>query len=160
MNALAPVEGKALALRSADEARQPLAVLFAAYPEPWVDKDATHLKKLIEAKVSAYLLALEGLPAWAIETAVKDYIQGRVERRRRDKLPTAEEIAALSREHVGKEAARQMVDRAQREQLAESKAWAEKQEWLKTPEGQEHQRQRAERAAAILRHAGQTMPEA
>ncbi|TIO15610.1 MAG: hypothetical protein E5X86_19770 [Mesorhizobium sp.] len=160
MNALASIDGKALAPLSVDEARKPLAILFAAYPEPWTDKGASHAQALIEAKVSAYLLALQGLPAWAIETAVKDYIQGRVERRRRDKLPTAEEIAALSREHVGKEAARQMVERARREQLAESQAWAEKQKWLQTPEGQEHQRQRAERAAAILRTAGQTIPEA
>lgn len=157
MNSLAPVEGKPLAPISMDEARKPLAVLFAAYPEPWTDRAASQAQNLIDAKVSAYLMALQGLPAWAIETTVRDYIQGRVERRRRDKLPTAEEIAALSREYVTKEASRQMIDCARREQLAESRAWAEKQEWLKTPEGQEHQRQRAERAELIMRTAGQSM---
>lgn len=153
MNSLAPIDGKALSPRSADEARQPLAILFAAYPEPWTDKSASHVQKLIDAKVSAYLLALQGLPAWAIETAIKDYIQGHVERSRRDRLPTAEEVSALARKHLGEEATRQMVERARREQLAEAAAWEEKQAWLKTPEGQEHQRQRAERAALILRQA-------
>lgn len=154
MNSLVTIDARPLAPFTADEAREPLLTLFSAYDPPYVDKDAPKAKALIDAKVSAYLLALQGLPAWAIETAVKDYIQGRVERNRRDKLPTAEEIAALAREHVSKEATKQTAERERREQLAESRAWAEKQEWLKTPEGQEHQRQRAERAAAIMRHAG------
>lgn len=154
MNSLAPINGKSLAPLSVDEARKPLAVLFAAYPEPWADKSATHAQKLIDAKVAAYLLALQGLPAWAIETAVKDFVQGRVDRKRRDRLPTAEEVAALSREYVSKEAAKQATERQRREQLDEAQEWAEKQKWLATPEGQEHQRQRAERAEAILRNAG------
>ncbi|WP_143750495.1 hypothetical protein [Mesorhizobium sp. WSM4308] len=107
----------------------------------------------MDAKVSAYLLAVQGLPAWSIESAVKDFIQGRVERKRRDKLPTAEEIAAVAREHVTVEATKQTAERARREQIAESQAWEEKQRWLKTSEGQEHQRQRAERAALIMRTA-------
>jgi len=157
MNSLATIEGKALVQRTADEARAPLAVLFAAYPEPWTDKSAVQAQKLIDAKVSAYLLALQGLPAWAIEQSVKDFIQGRVERRRRDRLPTAEEIAAQAREHMIKEATRQQAERERRGQLAESEAWARKQEWLKSPEGQEHQRQRAERASLIMRTVGRAM---
>lgn len=155
MNELATQQGQLpLKASAVDEARRPLLAMFAAYDPPFADRNASQIERLMDAKVSAYLLALQGLPAWAIETAVKDYIQGRVERRRRDKLPTAEEIAALAREHVSKEATKQTAERERREQLAESRAWAEKQEWLKTPEGQEHQRQRAERAAAIMRHAG------
>lgn len=138
---------------TADEARKPLAVLFAAYPEPWMDKSATHAQKLIDAKVSAYLLAVQGIPAWAIETTVTDFLQGRIERRHRDRLPTAEEVSAQARERVAREAERQTAERQRREQLAESEAWARKQAWLKTPEGQEHQRQRAERAALIMRTA-------
>jgi hypothetical protein len=162
MNSLATIEGnalesKALVPQKPDEARAPLAVLFAAYPEPWSDRNASHAQKLIDAKVSAYLLALQGLPAWAIESAVKDFVQGRVDRRRRDRLPTAEEVAALSREYVDREAIRQLNERQRREQIAESQAWEAKQKWLQSPEGQEHQRQRAERAALIMRTVGRAV---
>ncbi|AZO45900.1 hypothetical protein EJ076_34865 [Mesorhizobium sp. M7D.F.Ca.US.005.01.1.1] len=149
MNSLAPINGKSLVPLSVDEARQPLAVLFAGYPEPWTDKSAVHAQKLIDAKVSAYLLALQGLPAWAIETAVKDFIQGRVDRKRRDKLPTAEEVAALSREHVTQEAARQSTARQRQDQIAESQAFEARKDRLKTPEGEAEK----ERVMALVRQA-------
>lgn len=160
MNSLATTEQKAaLALmpQTADEARKPLLVLFSAYDPPFTDRTAEHRQKLMDAKVSAYLLAVQGIPAWAITSAVTDFIQGRIERKRRDKLPTAEEIAAVSREHVTKEATRQTAERERQEQIAESRRWEEHQAFLKTEAGQEYQKQRAERAALIMRTAGQSM---
>lgn len=121
MNALATIDTKPLMARSLDEARNPLLILFAAYPEPWTDKNAKKVEDLMQARVSAYLLGLEGLPAWAIEQAVKDFIQGRIDRpaRRRGALPTVEEISAEARTHVDIEASRQRREKLQQEQIAE-----------------------------------------
>jgi hypothetical protein len=157
MNGIVTTGQKALMPVTADEARKPLLVLFSAYDPPFTDRTAEHRQKLMDAKVSAYLLAVQGIPAWAIERTVTDFIQGRIERRRRDKLPTAEEIAAVAREHVTTEAARQQAERERRGQIADAKSWEEHQAFLKTPEGQQHQRQRAERAALIMRTAAQSM---
>lgn len=153
MNALVPTDAKPLRAFTRDEASKPLLVLFAAYPEPWADKTALQAKALQDAKVSAYLLAMEGLPAWSIEQSIKDYIQGRIERKRRDKMPTAEEIAAVAREHVSSEATKQLQQRAIEEQKREAAEWKAKQEWLATPEGQAHQAERAEKARAIMQRA-------
>lgn len=120
MNALANVS-KPLRASSLDEARKPLLVLFAAYPEPWSDKSADRADDLSNAKVSAYLLGLEGLPGWAIEQTVKEFIQGKVERpaRRKGALPTVEEISSEARVHVEREGSKQRTETARLEQLAE-----------------------------------------
>jgi hypothetical protein len=124
LNALATTNSKPLRAFSVDEARGPLLVLFSAYPEPWSDKGAEHAGDLAQAKVSAYMLGLEGLPSWAIDQTVKDFIQGRIDRpaRRKGALPTVEEISAEARMHVDREASKQRVETARLEQLAERKA--------------------------------------
>lgn len=121
MNALVTTETKALRAFAADESRGPLIMLFAAYPEPWSDKGAAHADDLSQAKVSAYLLGLDGLPKWAIEQTVKDFIQGKIERptRRKGALPTVEEISAEARVHVDREASRQRAEKLRQEQIAE-----------------------------------------
>lgn len=121
MNALAPTSGKLLRPLSMDEARDPLLLLFSAYPEPYSDKSAGQHDKMMAARVSAYMLGLEGLPGWAIEQAVKDFIQGRVERpaRRKGQLPTVEELSTEARGYVEQEASRQRSEQLRREQLAE-----------------------------------------
>jgi hypothetical protein len=121
LNALATTNGKPLRAFSLDEARGPLLVLFSAYPEPWSDKTAEHAGDLAKARVSAYMLGLEGLPAWAIEQTVKDFIQGRIDRpaRRKGALPTVEEISAEARVYVDREASKQRVETARLEQIAE-----------------------------------------
>ena len=119
MNQLAQI--KPLTAQAADEARQPLFVLFAAYPEPWSDRKAEHAQDLMNAKVSAYLLGLQGLPRWAIEEAVAAFVQGRVERpdRRKGTLPTVEELSTEARKHVVSEATRQRADRQRLSERAE-----------------------------------------
>lgn len=159
MNSLAPVNARPLQPFSVDEARPSLTLLFAAYDPPFADREASGIKALMDAKVKAYLLGLQGIPGWAIEQTVTDFIQGKIERRRRDKLPTAEEIAAIARETVRLEAARQAERRARDQQMQEAREWHEKQAWLKTPEGQKHQEDRAKRAAEILSRASRSMSE-
>lgn len=124
MNALATTNGKPLRAFAIDEARGPLLVLFSAYPEPWSDKGAEHAGDLAQARVSAYMLGLEGLPSWAIEQTVRDFIQGKIDRpaRRKGALPTVEEISAEARLHVDREASKQRVETARLEQIAERKA--------------------------------------
>lgn len=119
MNALVVHAQRPLRAFSVDEARKPLALLFAAYPEPYQDRNATHGEELATAKVNAYMLGLEGLPAWAIEQAVCDFIQGKVDRRRKGALPTPEEVAAEARVHVEREGSRQHAERVRAEQYAE-----------------------------------------
>lgn len=124
MNALATIDEKPLRPVTLDEARAPLLVLFSAYPEPWSDRNAGKADELSNAKVSAYLMGLEGLPGWAIEQTVRDFIQGKVERpaRRKGTLPTVEEISAEARAYVDKEASRQRAEAARREQMAERRS--------------------------------------
>jgi hypothetical protein len=118
LNALATVDTKPLRAFTVDEARAPLLVLFSAYPEPWSDRNAGKADELSNAKVSAYLMGLEGLPGWAIEQTVRDFIQGKIERpaRRKGALPTVEEISTEARVYVEKEASRQRFEAARREQ--------------------------------------------
>lgn len=124
MNALVTTETKPLRAFTADESRGPLLVLFSAYPDPFTDRNAEHADKLFDAKVSAYLLGLDGLPKWAIEHTVKDFIQGRIERpaRRKGALPTVEEISSEARVHVDREASRQRAEKLVQEQIAERMA--------------------------------------
>lgn len=137
-----------LRAESVTEALKPLAHLFAAYPEPWADKTASHVKELLEAKANSYQIAVQGIPAWAVQKAVLDFIQGRVERRNRDKLPTAEQLAVVARQHLDEEAKAQQIARRQQEQKAELEREAK---FLATrPPAEE----RARRAAEIMRAAG------
>lgn len=138
---------------TADEARIPLSQLFAAYPEPWADRSASHAQELIAAKVNAYLLALSGLPAWAIQRAVLDFIQGRIERKSRDRLPTAEQVAVEARKHLDAEAMKQARDRSIEAARAEQRASDEF--MANRPSSEE----RARIAARILaRHGLRQMP--
>lgn len=123
MNALATTNMRPLRAFTLDEARKPLLVLFAAYPEPWADRGADRADDLSNAKVSAYLMGLEGLPGWAIEQTVKEFIQGKIDRpaRRKGALPTVEEISAEARVHVEREGSKQRAETARVEQLAERK---------------------------------------
>lgn len=137
-----------LRAESATEALKPLAHLFAAYPEPWADKTASHVKELLEAKANSYQIAVQGIPAWAVQKAVLDFIQGRVERRNRDKLPTAEQLAIVARQHVESEATRQQIAKRAEDRKAEL---AREAEFLANrPPAEE----RAKRAAEIMRAAG------
>jgi hypothetical protein len=124
MNALSQVNHRPLRAFAVDEARNPLLVLFAAYPEPWTDKSADRADDLSSAKVSAYLMGLDGLPGWAIEQAVKDFIQGRIDRpvRRKGSLPTVEEISVEARGHVNNEGSKQRAEAMRVEQFQERKA--------------------------------------
>lgn len=119
MNALVPTDDKPLVARAMDEALQPLLVLFAAYPEPYSDKNAERAKEMEQARVSAYLLGLSKLPGWAIEQAVADFIQGKIDRKKRGTLPTVEEVSAQTRVHVENEAAVQRARKARAEIFAD-----------------------------------------
>lgn len=121
MNALAPIETKPLRALSLDESREPLLLLFSAYPEPWSDRNASGAEDLMAARVSAYMLGLDKLPGWAIRQVVTDFIQGKVERpsRRKGALPTVEEISSEARVHVDREASRQRAEASRREQFAD-----------------------------------------
>lgn len=124
MNALAPISGRPLQPIAADEARTPLLLLFSAYPEPYSDRNAGRADEMMAARVSAYMLGLDGLPSWCIEQAVKDFIQGRVDRSagRRGKLPTVEEVSSEARIHLEREASRQRAERSRRDQIEERKS--------------------------------------
>ena len=136
-----------------DEAREPLARLFVAYPEPWSDKSASHAQEMIRAKTLAYIEAMEGIPGWAVARAVTMFIQGKIDRKRRDRLPTAEEVAVEARRLLEAEVIHQQAERRQREQIEERRAH---EEFLANrPPAEE----RAKRAAEILRkHGLQPMP--
>lgn len=107
MNALATIEAKPLAPQSMDEARTALVGLFAGYDAPFGDKD----KELMNARVSAYLLGLQGVPGWAVEQAVVDFLQGKIERKRKGTLPNVEELATQARLNLDAEAKRQEFER-------------------------------------------------
>ncbi|MDI6026739.1 hypothetical protein QBK99_11110 [Corticibacterium sp. UT-5YL-CI-8] len=129
--------------------------LFAGYDPPYVpgpDESQRQLQR--QARVAVYALAVEGIPGWIVDRSVTDFIQGRVERKRRDILPTAEQIAAHCRDILNDEANRQARLREQAEQVREAKEFTRKQAFLSSPEGERHQRERAARAAQILAQAG------
>ena len=128
--------------------RKPLFLLFSAYPEPWNGKG--DVEALRNAQVEAYLVGMDGLPEWAIREAVTDFIQGRIDRQNRSKLPTAEQVSAQSRHHVEREASRQSGIRERIADLKEAREWQEHQDWLKTDEGKAHLEHRRKQAAAIL----------
>lgn len=137
-----------------NEAIAGLLRLFSAYPEPYIARDAEHADKISKARVAAYKLALDGLPAWAIELAVSDFIQGRVDRRRRDLLPTAEEVAARAREEISKEASRQMARQAEADQRAEIAEMEERQRRMNDPSYRKELEERAKRVAEMMKKLG------
>lgn len=138
---------KALRRTPLCDARKPLALLFAGYPEPFSKGDTEALRR---AQVEAYLVGLDGLPEWAIREAVTDFIQGRIERPNRSKLPTAEQVSAQARHHVEREASRQSGIRERVADLKEAREWQAHQDWLKTPEGKAHLAERQRRAEQIM----------
>lgn len=148
MNAL--VQALPLIAMRPTEGKPALVKLISAYPEPFIAKDATHAEKMKEARIAAYLMAFEGLPGWSLDQSVKDFIQGRVERRRRDIMPTAEEVAAKAREHVHSEASRQMNAKVIAEQLQEQKDLAAREAYLRTPEGKAEAERKRQRAIQIM----------
>lgn len=121
MNALAPIDHKPLIAQSSGEIRSALAMLFVAYPEPWSERNADRADELHDAKISAYMLGLHGLPGWSVESAVADFIQGKIDRpqKRRGTLPTVEELAAEARSHRDREASKTRAEHVRQEQIAE-----------------------------------------
>ena len=101
MNALALIASQI------EDYTEPLSLLMVAYPEPWSGKDASHVHELNKARAGAYRLAMEGLPAWCVAQSVKNFIQGRVDRKRREFLPTAEHVANEARRVLDLEVSRQ-----------------------------------------------------
>jgi hypothetical protein len=151
LSALAPLHGKPLQRQPTCDIGKPLLILFAAY-EPSYAPNAT--EALRSAQVAAYQLGMDGLPQWAVQQAVTEFIQGKVERPNRSKLPTAEQIAAQARVAINKEQDAQARERERVEQQEEAQKAREQEEFRKTPEGQAEMAQRRERAAAIMARAG------
>ena len=138
----------------ADDLSRPLLMLFAGYPEPYAKTAKPEaLDALNRARTEAFMLALSGLPEWAVSRSVADFIQGRVERRHRDKLPTAEQVAVEARRHLEEETRRQSMER-RRAQEAQERARHE--EFLRSrPPAEE----RARHVAEVMRRARlQSMP--
>ena len=118
MNALAPQgQTKPLQRQPTDDLTRPLFILFSAYP------DFSRTQDEADARTAAYLLALSTFPEWAVRQAVTRFVQGHVERRNRDKIPTAEQIAAEAREIINDEAEKRrqqnIIDQQRKEREAE-----------------------------------------
>lgn len=125
MNALAPQgQTKPLQRQPTDDLTRPLFILFSAYP------DFSRTQQEAEARTAAYLLALCTFPEWAVRQAVTRFVQGHVERRNRDKIPTAEQIAAEAREIVNEEAEKRrqqnIIDQQRKEREAEEQRRADR----------------------------------
>ena len=142
MTVLASTINKPLRAQMADDLRRPLATLFAGYEAPWAKGDAEAVLSLRDAQAKVYMLALNGLPEWAVQEAVTAFVQGRVERSNRAKLPTAEQIAAEARRLISEEAQRQQRSRAEQEARDEARERAE---------FEANRTSREERAAAAAR---------
>lgn len=125
MNALAPQgQTKPLQRQPTDDLTRPLFILFSAYP------DFSRSPQEAEARTAAYLLALSTFPEWAVRQAVTRFVQGHVERRNRDKIPTAEQVAAETREIINDEAEKRrqqnIIDQQRKEREAEEQRRAER----------------------------------
>jgi hypothetical protein len=125
MNALAPQgQTKPLQRQPTDDLRRPLLILFSAYPDYSKTQDEA------DARTAAYLLALSTFPEWAVRESVTRFVQGHVERRNRDKIPTAEQIAAEAREIVNDEAEKRrqqnIIDQQRKEREAEEQRRADR----------------------------------
>lgn len=120
MNALTPQSSKPLRPQVTCDLRKPLFILFSAYPNYATTQQES------DARVEAYRIGLSGLPEWAVMEAVTRFVQGKVDRKSRDRLPTAEQVAAVSREILDAEAERRKVqiaiDQQRREREAERDA--------------------------------------
>lgn len=117
MNALTSHSPKPLRPQMTCDIRRPLFTLFSAYPvfnsTPQAD----------DARLESYRLGLQGLPEWVVMEAVTRFVQGKVDRKSRDRLPTAEQVAAVSREilndQADKEKAARLLEQQRREREAE-----------------------------------------
>lgn len=82
-------------LTSTPSDRQPIAVslakMLAAFPPRNGGKTAA------EALVNSYFEALDGVPAWAVERASRDVVQGRASRQNDEWAPTPPAFAQISR---------------------------------------------------------------
>lgn len=147
MNGLVTTSLRPLSRQPMDDLRRPLAILFSSYPVfNSTPEDAA-------ARTAAYLLAISDLPEWCIMSAVTRFIQGKVERKNRDRMPTAEQVASEARSIVDDEREkarmRRIADQYLRERREEQEALATR----LTPE---------ERAAQVTRLLGRsikTMPQ-
>jgi len=76
-----------------DEIRRALAPIWLAFQSAPVDPDVG------AARIGVYVKALIGLPLFAIERAVDDFVSGVVERTNRAFMPTPAELADRARGH-------------------------------------------------------------
>lgn len=145
MTVLVPTVSRPLTRQIMDDMRKPLFRLFAGYPEPFAKGDTEDLRRL---QAEVYMLALDGIPEWAATEAVTAFIQGRVERKASDRLPTAEQLAkqcriVLEAEAEAQKARRQALQRAQEAKVEQERAAT------RLP-----QEERARRANEIMARAG------
>lgn len=151
MTVLVPTVSRPLTRQAMDDLRRPLSMLFASYPEPFGRGDVTDLRRL---QAESYMLALEGIPEWAVTEAVTAFIQGRVERKSPDRLPTAEQLAKQCRAVLETEADAQRQRNQLRKQAEERRIETQRAAERGSPE------ERARRAAEILaRHGLRSMPQ-
>lgn len=150
MSSLTTIPSKPLMPQRQGEAKEAMMRLIAGYPEPYTDNTAEHAAEMKKARVAVYMLAFEGLPGWAVYDAVLDYIQGRIDRKRRDAMPTAEQISARARELVLIEAGKQSAARALAEQQADLKAAELKAAWAESPEGKAEMQRRKEASSRLM----------
>lgn len=107
---------KPLRKQITDDLRRPLAMLFSGYNVYTADEEEA------ERKTAFYLLALSDLPEWAVTEAVVRFGSGKVDRRNRDRMPTAEQIAAEAREILDHEAERKRLRKLAEDQQKEQQA--------------------------------------
>lgn len=150
MSTLTTITSKPLMPQRQGEAKDALVKLISAYPEPYMAHNAEHADQMKKARVAAYMLAFEGLPGWSIDSSVKDFIQGRIDRKARHIMPTAEEIAARARELVLIEAGKQSAARALAEQQADLKAAELRAAWAESPEGKAEMLRRKEASSRLM----------
>lgn len=76
-----------------DEIRRALVPIWLAFPASSVDDDVG------AARIGVYVKALLGLPLFAIERSVDDYVAGRVDRKNQSFMPTPAELSERARWH-------------------------------------------------------------
>ena len=122
-------ERKPLALRPqpTDDLRPILRKLFNSYEQPWAgapprtEEERRVREAMMDDRTASYKDGLTGLPAWAIEQARLDFVSGRVERKNRHKLPSAEEVAVVAKIHLDAEVKRQAEQAHLQRQMQERK---------------------------------------
>lgn len=125
MNALAPTDKpKPLRRAPTDDLTRPLFMLFSGYDTFPMSQEAS------DARTAFYLLALAEFPEWAVREAVVRFGTGKVERKNRDRMPTAEQIAAETREIINDEAEKRrqqnIIDQQRKEREAEERRRADR----------------------------------